>query len=908
MFNRNRAHASNRATRRDVKRGYRSSRSFADLLPWVEYLEDDRQFLFNDGVSRMAVFGVEPIPTEGRDQSALDEVADDVANLISESFPEEHTDAWTVQLFLSSESVLDEHTAQVSCAMSAHAHTAYTKHFVESYAAHIDNATRAGGLFIDRSVTGSSWGGKSVRIRICIYRRYWQSRPRKDPQYELEDVIDRFTTALDGAGLQFDRLDGRAFHDWMALWFNPAPSQFAGDASAMLRASSYPEPTERAFAHDLAESVLLNAPVADEHTGYWYFDDLPHAVVIGGKLKRRPLHGSLSGEIRHAERVYALTDKLPEHSVVALTLYVVPQDTIKNRISLISSRAIGESAESGITRRETSRVLEKQAIGDKLYPMEIAVFINARDENQLTKHIAAVKSRLNNLGIQTLDPDKDPIALDNYIKNLPGVPVESIDRHARQRARIAFASHIASLAPLYGRSRGTAHPGILFWNRSGEPQMFDPLNAADRRKNAHLVMFGPSGAGKSATLISMLRSQLALHRPKIYIIEAGNSFGLFGEHAKTLGLSVHQMSLKYGSEIAIPPFADVVKLAEREHHLDVESALSSALKPGDELLEEGVDEDDEERDILGEVELIAMLMITGGEKREIDRMTRSNRMIIRRAILDCAEKAYQQSSTQRSVLPMDIAKALHAISTDAAFADSARDIREMGDSMMMFCDGLNGRLFNRDGQLWPESDITIIDLAQAAQKGNEDTLAVAYTSLMQHINAEVERNQMSNRNTIVLTDEAHLILKNPLLMPYIVSVTKMWRKLGAWYWLGTQNFDDFPDTGKALLNLMEWWLCLTMPAAEIEQIARFRTLTPEQESMMRSTTKAPGLYTEGVLLSNTMQTQFRVVPPPIAIALAQTEKHEKARRQAMMDKEGITELEAAEKIAELIALYSPQTD
>jgi hypothetical protein len=39
----------------------------------------------------------------------------------------------------------------------------------------------------------------------------------------------------------------------------------------------------------------------------------------------------------------------------------------------------------------------------------------------------------------------------------------------------------------------------------------------------------------------------------------------------------------------------------------------------------------------------------------------------------------------------------------------------------------------------------------------------------------------------------------------------MWRKLGAWLWLFTQNLADFPDTAKKMLNMAEWWICLVMP-------------------------------------------------------------------------------------------------
>ena len=41
----------------------------------------------------------------------------------------------------------------------------------------------------------------------------------------------------------------------------------------------------------------------------------------------------------------------------------------------------------------------------------------------------------------------------------------------------------------------------------------------------------------------------------------------------------------------------------------------------------------------------------------------------------------------------------------------------------------------------------------------------------------------------VVTDEGHIITTNPLLARYVVKITKMWRKLGAWFWIATQNLD-----------------------------------------------------------------------------------------------------------------------
>ncbi|MGV2926964.1 hypothetical protein, partial [Aeromonas hydrophila] len=50
------------------------------------------------------------------------------------------------------------------------------------------------------------------------------------------------------------------------------------------------------------------------------------------------------------------------------------------------------------------------------------------------------------------------------------------------------------------------------------------------------------------------------------------------------------------------------------------------------------------------------------------------------------------------------------------------------------------------------------------------------------------------------------------------KISKMWHKLGTWLWLATQNLKDYPDTAEKMLNMVEWWICLTMPPDEIEHI------------------------------------------------------------------------------------------
>ncbi|TRC34976.1 hypothetical protein FEA45_13355, partial [Mannheimia haemolytica] len=81
----------------------------------------------------------------------------------------------------------------------------------------------------------------------------------------------------------------------------------------------------------------------------------------------------------------------------------------------------------------------------------------------------------------------------------------------------------------------------------------------------------------------------------------------------------------------------------------------------------------------------------------------------------------------------------------------------------MFCTGVNGQFFNREGEIWPEADLTLVDLAMFAREGYEAELAISYISLINHINCLGEKYQHSDRMILNATDESHIITANPLL-------------------------------------------------------------------------------------------------------------------------------------------------
>jgi len=97
--------------------------------------------------------------------------------------------------------------------------------------------------------------------------------------------------------------------------------------------------------------------------------------------------------------------------------------------------------------------------------------------------------------------------------------------------------------------------------------------------------------------------------------------------------------------------------------------------------------------------------------------------------------------------------------------------------------------------------------------------------------------------------------------------------------------------------MIEWWEMLVTESSEAEKIKRFKALTAEQVAMITSARKAKNKYTEGVVLSKKMEALFRIVPPSLFLALAMTEKDEKAERMEIMKTNNVSELDAAIEVA-----------
>lgn len=907
-------------------RAYRRPRSsFTDELPYVDVV--DNQIVLADGATRVAVYEIEPIPTEARSQEVLEDSLKALHQVFTETVPTYARNPWVMQIYAGETTDIGEFGDQVERYVDERggANRPYARNHIEMTRQHLKDVSRQGGYFFDESVLGDLWRGRYIKIRLVIYRKYFKARSENSPE-ELDEICGKLETNLRGLGSSYTRLGGKEFYRWLRDWFNPRPPMCDGDPSRLDEIAPYPGDEEMPFGRDFATMLTLSKPEVHRKSGIWLFDGMPHVVVTMLGFQRKPVIGQLTGELEFNEKRWSLMDRLPPGTVVAMTVVAEPRDVAEARLDKIRTTAVGGSDDAIATYNNATAVLRRlKDSNDELFPMEIAFFVRAESAREIRRVVNETRSVLSARGIATNDPWKDPIQEQHFRRHLPAVFIPALERKATRRARAQFARDAAKVAPCFGRTKGTGNPALLAFNRGGEPIGIDPLNKKDRRKNAHAFVVGPTGAGKSVWTGAAIESMIATHNARVILIEAGNSFGLLAREARRHGVSVNRMKLGMSMQQSIPPFADLLRVLEDEelrneaeriergHEEELtseeevlEKNLRQLAEEDDDLADEDEGEEEERRDYVSEAEMIIRVMLrsaddeTGGGIR----VTSSMRRVIRRSAVLAAQNVAAENARNASagvrprvVLPEDIAKAISEIGLEEQYGGMQRDIQEMADAVSNFCDGLGGHLFNRSGQLWPEADLTLVDLGATASKGAEEELAIAILSLLMAVQRMVERDQMLGRQTIVMIDECHIIANDVMLMAILTSIVKTWRKLGTWLWCGTQNFDDFPESAAKLLSMFEFWVCLSLESDEIEKARRLKGLSREIEIMLGECTKTED-YSEGVIFSDRVRTLARFVPPPRMLALIANENHEKNERRQLMEEYGVNELDAALMVGE----------
>lgn len=388
------------ATVADEEALYEASPSFVDLLPWVEYLPESQCMLLEDGESVAAFFELVPVGTEGRDARWLTQVRDALENALQDSLDELESSPWVVQLYAQDETEWDTFLRTLHAYVHPRAcESEFSRFYLRLFQHHLQATSRPEGLFKDTTVTHLPWRGQTRRVRLVVYRRIESTRStagralRSSPSAEqaLNRVCDRLTGGLAHAGIKAKRLDAADIHAWLLRWFNPHPTMLgdaAEDRERFYQLTRYPlghesPDLELASGTDFAQRLFFREPRSDAMQGLWYFDDVPHRVVVLDRLRTPPSIGHVTGETRNgAEAVNALFDQMPEGTVMCLTMVVVPQDSLEAHLNFLGRKSVGETLASEQTRQDIQQARTLIGRAHKLYRGSVAFYLRGHNSTR----------------------------------------------------------------------------------------------------------------------------------------------------------------------------------------------------------------------------------------------------------------------------------------------------------------------------------------------------------------------------------------------------------------------------------------------------------------------------------------------------------------------------------------------
>jgi len=131
---------------------------------------------------------------------------------------------------------------------------------------------------------------------------------------------------------------------------------------------------------------------------------------------------------------------------------------------------------------------------------------------------------------------------------------------------------------------------------------------------------------------------------------------------------------------------------------------------------------------------------------------------------------------------------------------------------------------------------------------------------------QARRSHTVTSHTIILIDEAWLLMKFQQGAKFLEEFSRRIRKYGGGLWCTTQNSDDFlnSDEGKTILAMSTMKFLMKQDASTIDSVVHTFNLSPKQKAFLLGTRRGEGLFATKTWV------QMQVVASPKEAEMANT--------------------------------------
>jgi len=610
-----------------------------------------------------------------------------------------------------------------------------------------------------------------------------------------------------------------------------------------------------------------------------YIQLFPSYIRIDGELE--PEYSKTLAIVKYPRSAYpGWLDRLIQidQPYVDFSMHITPQPPeivsahlgrklTQLRGSVLVSQRAGRSPDPStkVALEDVEHLRDNLARGDeRVFNINVFVRVRARDRQTLMKNSNRIISKIRSMDFRAL-----PTYWQHHLGLLSCLPEAN---NALVGTRLFGTRSAGTFFPFTG-SDISMDNGVMFGTQAnGGLVIINPFNSKVL-ENANMVVFAKSGSGKSFFLKTV--SCRLLSTCNVYVIDPEAEYQALCEQ-------VHGQYVRLSTDsVQINPF-ELYGATTRTTDIDQEVQTEE----GDFFREK----------LLNLLTLLELLLSDHGVLPQMEKAF----------LHQCLIKTYENRG-----ITMDAATHVRQPPNMQEFfvilSSSLRGDDRFGVGQDTY--GLSHRL-ERYLHLFPAKTRLALDnryIDFNIRELNETLKPIGLFIITEFLWTKMRQARRSNiikSNTIILIDEAWLLMQFPQGAKFLEEFARRIRKYGGGLWCTTQNSDDFlgSDEGKTILAMSTMKFLMKQDSSTISSVVRTFNLSPKQKAFLLGARRGEGLFATRVW------TQMQVLASPMEAEMANTTliSQAQAQQQKAILEQDLQHLAHLNKLEGTTQLFLPE--
>lgn len=673
-------------------------------------------------------------------------------------------------------------------------------------------------------------------------------------------IFGQFCTEIEQAlatyGFQPEVLTGQGYINLHYGLMNPVrsfeiePPKYRADVP-ILDALENPDIVET---RDNLAATATFAHVETEPNGWTIHDrGVPYYIrpvsVMGKPIRSSPgmLQVAMAGI--ESESLITMNWSIPRPVVVTSRLAIRGRMIAAKESMRVGDKETRERQRSDLDAVRNKVSSENASNREQFFDLSVHINLMGFNKEIIDDQAMSLERRLWRIG------HKEVLRGDAVVRNSMPFNFRQTSMKLLKRSIPHLTESVSHMAPMFVEYQGVPDPAILMNNRAGQPIFLDLWG--NSVNTAHSLICGTTGSGKSFTFNNLLMALRVKYRPKVWIIDKGDSYEslclvLNGNYVRlTTERFVEPVSGRTIDPICINPFA----LKRDENNRNVKPELD-------------------------EIFFVARMLIMMMEAGDGSGSTKSNLTKVTSSLLyQALEEFYRDWVETR---PLDEPRFRdfipHLIKTN--FHEQKGEVLAQ-NLTLYYGTGPFAAIF--DGYLdvdW-ENDFTVLETQRMSKS---PALGIVTLALFRQIDLYCKFKLDRSRKKVVAVDEAWATLSDPNAAKALSSFYRELRRYGAGCLLISQTVKDFVNLIKAetsgggdsqdgILENTSHYFFLACSESDYRVAKEELAFTDEEIDLWRSLASLPPMYSEVFYRMRTSQSLyysgvFRLFSAPMTLWIA----------------------------------------